>query len=377
MLLRKTYQVRQETVRRKMVENGMTKMLVTNPFNILYLCGANITPYERFMGLLLDAETKKSYLIIPGFENGHCQEDGTLEVTYRDNEDALDITADLINGCKRLGVEKKVLPLFTAERLSSQLEKAAASAPCEMVKADFLLEEMRLHKDDVELEKMAKAAEYTVDVLEQVKGKLVPGAWEQQIRFEMVRLILLEEALMGMACPIQVSSGVHASMAHGILGPKKIESGDPVVIDFGVIYEHYRSDITRTFFVGKPKPEFEKIYQIVLEAQEKAIDIIRPGIALKEVDLAARNHIEQAGYGQYFTTRIGHGLGLEIHELPSMHQENEQLIEEGMTFTIEPGIYIPGVGGVRIEDDIAVTKEGVVVLTKNYPKDLSSIILTD
>ncbi|WP_148133595.1 M24 family metallopeptidase [Candidatus Formimonas warabiya] len=359
-----------------MAEKGITKVLVTNPINIFYLTGASIVPYERFMGLVLDGETGKSHLIIPGFEKGHCEEEGTLEIGYQDHEDALAIAADLVQGCEKLGVEKKTLPLFILEQLAALLKQKqpGPGVLCDLVEADYFLEEMRFHKDSGELEKMAKAAGYTVDILDKVKRKLVPGAMEQEIKFELLRQISLEGALMGPASPIQVSSGIHASLAHGIAGPKKIEAGDPVIIDFGVTFEHYRSDITRTFFVGKPQAEFEKMYRVVWEAQQKAIDTVRPGVAIKEVDLAARRHIEKEGYGAYFTTRVGHGLGLEIHEPPSMHQENEQALEEGMVFTIEPGIYIPGLGGVRIEDDVTVNKEGAVVLT-DYAKALADVTL--
>lgn len=370
--MKTAYQLRQEKMHQKMGENGIAKFLITNPINILYLTGASIVPYERFMGLLLDAETQKSYLLIPEFEKGHCQEEGTLEVTYKDHEDALAMMADMVHGCKKLGVEKKALPSFTLGQLVSLLKQADPHAACDVVGADSFLEEMRLHKDETELEKMAQAARYTVDILEKVRTKLMPGVMEQEIKFKLLQQIFLEEALMGPASPIQVSSGIHSSMAHGIQGVKNIDPGDQVIIDFGVTFEHYRSDITRTFFVGKPKAEFQKIYKIVREAQQKAIDVVKPGIAIKEVDLAARRHIEKEGYGKYFTTRVGHGLGLEIHEPPSVHHKNEQLIEEGMVFTIEPGIYIPGLGGVRVEDDIAVHKDGAVVLTQ-YSKALDDV----
>jgi len=372
--LKTAYQVRQETVRHKMAAKGITKTLLTNPTNILYLTGADIIPYERFIGLLLDAESKTSHLIVPGFEKGHCKDDHTREVPYQDNEDALAIAADLIHGCERLGVEKKTLPFLTVQKVISLLEEAGPCAVCDIAGVDSFLEEMRLCKDEAELEKMALAAQYTVDILEKVKTKLVPGVSEQDIKFEIFRHILLTEALMGQACPIQVSSGIHASMAHGMAGNKKIDAGDPVIMDFGVTFKHYRSDITRTFFVGRPRPELAKIYQVVREAQQKAIDAVRPGVPIKEVDLAARRQIEKEGYGPYFTTRVGHGLGLEIHEPPSMHQENDRLIEKGMVFTIEPGIYVPGLGGVRIEDDVVVTDGGAVILTK-FPKELDQIVL--
>lgn len=368
------YQNRQETVRKKMFQCGLRKALVTDPVNILYLTGANIVPYERFMGLLLDAAEEKSYLVIPAFEKGNSQDENTVEVLYKDHEDALLVLVSFIQGCEKLGVEKKKVPFFIVERLKELLKQGYPAMVCDLSEVDSLLETMRLYKAIEEIEKMTTAAQYTGDILGAVKEKLLPGISEQEIKFELFQKIFLENALMGPASPIQVSSGVHASMAHGMKGNKKLEIGETVIIDFGVIYQHYRSDITRTFFVGKPKPDFEKIYHVVREAQQKAIEIVKPGIAIKEIDLAARMHIENAGYGEFFTTRIGHGLGMEIHESPSIHNQNEGIIEEGMVFTIEPGIYVPGLGGVRIEDDIFVGKEGAMELTQ-YPKELVDVVV--
>lgn len=370
------YRVRQETLCRKMRENQIEKALVTDPTNIFYLTGANIVPYERFIGLILDAWSEKSNFIVPGFEKGHCKDEGTVEVLYPDNEDPLIKAAALMQGSNILGIERKNIPYFIVERLISMLEQAELNASLHIREVDSFLEEMRLNKDDTELGKMHQAARHAVNILDQVKRKLKLGISEQEIKFALFQGIFTEEALMGPACPIQVSSGIHSSMAHGMEGNRKLERGDQVIIDFGVLFEYYRSDITRTFFLGQPRPEIEKIYRIVWEAEQKAIDAVRPGAAIREIDLAARRHIEKTGYGEYFTTRVGHGLGLEIHEPPSMHKENENMIQEGMVFTIEPGIYLPGLGGVRIEDDIAVTKEGVVILTE-YPKALKDVVVEE
>jgi len=360
----------------KMRENKIEKALVTNPTNIFYLTGANIVPYERFIGLIIDTESEKSTVIVPGFEKGHCKDEGTQEVLYPDNEDPLTKAAALMQGSNILGMDRKNVPFFIAEKLIFMLEQAELNVSLDIREVDSFLEEMRLHKDDTELQKMHQAARHTVKILDKVKKKLKLGKSEQEIKFELFQGIFLETALMGPASPIQVSIGIHSSMAHGMEGNRNLERGDQVIIDFGVLFEYYRSDITRTFFLGQPRPEFEKIYRIVWEAEQKAIDAVRPGVAIKEIDLTARRHIENAGYGNYFTTRVGHGLGLEIHESPSMHKDNEDIIQEGMVFTIEPGIYLPGLGGVRIEDDIAVTKEGVVILTE-YPKRIEDAIVEE
>ena len=149
----------------------------------------------------------------------------------------------------------------------------------------------------------------------------------------------------------------------------KVKNGDFVLFDLGVVYEGYCSDITRTIGFGDVPEEHVEIYNIVLKAQEAAVRSSKPGITCGEIDLTARNIIEEAGYGEYFTHRLGHGLGINIHEYPSINSTNKLVLQEGMVYTIEPGIYIPGKVGIRIEDDVVITKNGAETLTK-YPKEL-------
>jgi len=186
--------------------------------------------------------------------------------------------------------------------------------------------------------------------------------------------ISLEEGVTE-ACPgILIASGVNSSLAHGLDTPRTVEMGDPIFIDCGARWEGYYCDITRTFFVGEPEAEAKKVYEIVLQAQLAAITAVRPGAPLSAVDDAARAVIEAAGYGQYFTHRTGHGLGLAVHEAPSVGPGTEQLMEPGMVITVEPGIYLPGRWGVRIEDDVLVTEDGCRILT-NYPKSFEDMII--
>lgn len=153
-------------------------------------------------------------------------------------------------------------------------------------------------------------------------------------------------------------------MPHGRPGNKLLKMGDPVVIDFGARYRGYHSDETVTVFVGKASERHRKIYLTVKEAHDMAIDAVRPGVRFSDIDRAAREHIEKAGYGKYFGHGVGHGVGLNVHEGPSISPNSKGTSGEGMVFTIEPGIYIPKVGGVRIEDMVVVTKDGCRILTK-------------
>lgn len=163
---------------------------------------------------------------------------------------------------------------------------------------------------------------------------------------------------------IIVASGKRSAKPHGFATDKRIKPGDLVVIDFGALYNGYRSDITRTLVVGKPTAKQRKIYRIVKEAQKKAVRAVRAGKACFEIDRAARRYIEDQGYGKYFIHSIGHGIGRKVHQAPKISKKNMRRIGKGMVITIEPGIYIKGWGGVRIEDMVLVTRNGCKVLTR-------------
>jgi Xaa-Pro aminopeptidase len=163
---------------------------------------------------------------------------------------------------------------------------------------------------------------------------------------------------------IIVASGKRSAIPHGYATQRNIRQGDLVVIDFGALYNGYRSDITRTFIAGKASPRQKKIYQIVREAQKKAIKAVRPGGVCREVDRAARSYIEKQGFGKYFIHNTGHGIGKRVHQAPKISRKNARRLKAGMVITIEPGIYIKGWGGVRIEDMVLVTKRSCRILTR-------------
>jgi Xaa-Pro aminopeptidase len=167
-----------------------------------------------------------------------------------------------------------------------------------------------------------------------------------------------------------VASGKRSAMPHGVASGKKMARGEAVILDWGWVLDGYNSDNTRTLFLGKPKPKLEEIFEVVLEANMRAIARTAPGVPLKEIDAAARDFIDTKGYGKYFGHGTGHGVGLEIHEAPSLNARSDDVAREGMVFTIEPGIYLPGIGGARIEDVVEVTKNGCDVISKELPKGL-------
>jgi Xaa-Pro aminopeptidase len=161
-----------------------------------------------------------------------------------------------------------------------------------------------------------------------------------------------------------VASGERGALPHGVASQKKIQSGELVTIDFGARWQGYHSDETVTLAVGRVDPRLREIYDIVLDAHDRAMDMVRPGVPLREIDRIARDHIAERGYGEYFGHGLGHGVGLEVHEFPAVSPRSEEVAGEGMVITIEPGIYIPGLGGVRIEDMVKVTRDGHRRLTR-------------
>jgi Xaa-Pro dipeptidase len=221
---------------------------------------------------------------------------------------------------------------------------------------------------------MRKAILISEKALDATLPQIRLGMTELQI----MNLLLNEIAALGgggNAFEPIVLCGPNSALPHGVPSSRTIAAGDLLLFDYGTLVDGYPSDITRVFAVGgidKLEPELRKIYDVVLAANEAGIRAVRPGAIAENIDRAAREVIEAAGYGKYFTHRLGHGLGLDIHEGPNMVQGNKQVLEPGMVFTIEPGIYFPGRGGVRIEDNVVVTDSGVEVLT-SYPKALRGV----
>jgi Xaa-Pro dipeptidase len=355
---------------RKLGLEGSSYALITKPAHILYFTGLYIMPYERFIGLVLSLETWKGYLIIPELEKGLPAPKDIELIAYRDEEDPFLKLLNIIKNTQVLWVEKNEISLLAFEKIMKLKYKLE-----DIFDLGNVIEEMKMIKDAVEINALGTAAHYADEILVQVKKAIKVGAVEKQIKFELLKNIAEKKGVQGEAFDIQVSSGPHSSRPHGLTGDRQFEMGDAVIIDFGVSYAYYKSDMTRTFFIGCPGRQMEEIYHVVLEAQKKAIAAVAPGRSIREVDLAARETIEASGYGQYFIHRTGHGLGIDIHEAPSICDSNENTIKEGMVFSVEPGIYIPEVGGVRIEDVVLVTPDGGKVLTQ-FPKELADVILT-
>lgn len=242
----------------------------------------------------------------------------------------------------------------------SALEKALDGV--ELVSCPVNLQQIRAVKSEEEIAFIRKAAQITDDAFAYLLTKVKPGMTELNL-VALLYQYFLDHGAQGFSFSPIVASGENSSLPHAIAGNRVIRQGDLITFDIGCKVGGYCSDFTRTIAVGQVDPELEKIYGIVLEANLRGLKAVRPGVTGKEVDAACRDYIAENGYGPQFGHSTGHGVGLEIHELPRLSVISEQVLEPGMIVTVEPGIYLPGKGGVRIEDLVLVTKDGCEVLS--------------
>ncbi len=243
----------------------------------------------------------------------------------------------------------------------------------ELIPVCGLIENLRLTKDKDEIERTREAIRQAESGFAVIRAGLRACQTEKQIANELEYQMRLFGA-KGCAFPSIVAVGARAALPHATLSDRTVGSAELLLIDWGANENLYRSDLTRVLVTGRLSPKLEKIYRIVLEAQLSAIDAVRPGRTCEDVDSVARNIIENAGYGKYFGHGLGHGLGLHVHEGPRLAKGVKTLLKPGMIVTVEPGIYLPNWGGIRIEDDILVTRDGCEVLT-SVPKELEDAVV--
>ena len=266
-------------------------------------------------------------------------------------------------GLKKIGVEPIQLRLLELNLLQ------AARPGLQVQSAEAELAALRMCKDETELASMRTAAKIAQAALLATLPAIKAGASERGIAAELVLQLLRLGSDPSLPFPPIVSSGPNSANPHAVPSDRALKPGDLLVIDWGAAYQGYFSDITRTFAIGKVEPEFERISQIVQNANAAGRAACAPDILAEEVDGAARDVIAQAGYGAQFFHRTGHGLGMEVHEAPYIRAGNRLVLKPGMTFTIEPGIYLEGRGGVRIEDDVVITEKGSESLT-DLPREV-------
>jgi Xaa-Pro aminopeptidase len=244
-------------------------------------------------------------------------------------------------------------------------EKANSHSPAvEFMPLSGVVEDMRELKDSAEVEVLRRSAQITGDVLAQVIEELKPGQVERDVAWRIESLIR-EHHADGVAFPPIVASGPNSALPHAFPTDRRVREGEPIIFDVGSRVEGYCSDMTRTIFLGKPSSYFEGIYRTVRQAQVSALGSIRPGMKSTEADFIARNIIKEAGFGNFFGHSLGHGIGLAPHERPALGPLKPEVLREGMVFTVEPGIYMPGKGGVRLEQMVILEQDCLRLLTTN------------
>lgn len=338
---------------------------------LTYVTGINFHLSKRPLVLFIPTAGDPT-LIIPVLEVSRVAEDPPYPIQFFTYTDAEGYQPAFERACKAMGLMGKKVAVEGIKMRVLEGQMIEKYAPSSLVtSADDMISEIRLHKGESELAAMRAAIQISQKALEETVAEVRAGMTERQVT-NMLLLAMAECGGNNNAFEPIVLTGANSAQPHGMPGDTPIRQGDLLLFDFGTTVDNYPADITRTFAVGEIDAELKKIYEIVLAANEAGIRALRPGAMAQDVDRAARGVIEAAGYGKYFIHRTGHGLGLDIHEAPYILEGNTQTLEPGMVFTIEPGIYLPGKGGVRIEDNVTITATGAEVLT-SYPKALRVI----
>lgn len=348
-------QARIKKVLELMKQYNADAFLIFNQANYRYL--TNFTGEEAQLILTNKGDR---YLLSDSRFSGQIQAQASGELTaiMKQTGDVNEISRIL----KKLAVKRLILEgeFVSASEFSNLKE---ANPNCQFILVEELIEQVRNVKDELEVKALQKAISISIESFKQILPMIIPGAVEREIAAKLDYLFKLNGG-DGPSFETIIASGVRSSWAHGVASDKVIKQGELVVCDFGSFYNGYTADITRTVAVGEVDTELEKIYQIVHEAQRRGIKAAVVGNTGADVDKAARNYIVEQGYGEYFGHGIGHGIGLEIHELcmPALPFKKQKLVNN-MAITVEPGIYLPEKGGVRIEDDILINEQAPVTMS--------------
>lgn len=347
-----------DKLRKNLIEKDIEAFLVTKRENVRYLSN-----FTGTAGKLLI--TQKDNIFITDFRY--------LDQAAEQTEGCVieEISSDFVKGFAELLKRKNIKNLsFESEDLNFKMyQKLKDNLDLDsFMPLESLVENLRLIKDQSEIEKIKKAVEIADQGFDFLIDFIEPGKTEKEVALEL-EFFMKRKGGEANAFDFIVASGKRGALPHGVASDKKIETGDLVTIDFGTVYQGYHSDMTRTIAVGEPEAKLKNIYELVLSAQQKVIREIKAGMSCFEADKIARDFIAEAGYKENFGHGLGHGLGLEIHEGPRLSYSSDSQLKAGMVVTDEPGIYVSGLGGVRIEDDLVITENGCQVLN-SAPKEL-------
>lgn len=345
-------QARLERCRAAMAAKKINALLITNRMDHFYVTGftgedsaALIT--KRDVHIITDGRFETSSNAEVGWAKQHFRKKLLLE--------------EIGKVCGKLRLKTlHIQP--TVVTVADQKELRKYARPTRLADAPDIFGQLRRIKDREELKVTGEAIRVAEEAFKTTRRSIRVGQTERQIAARL-EYEMQKRGASGCAFPSIVAEGPNGALPHAVPGDRKVKKGSAILIDWGATYDFYRSDLTRMVFVGTIPPKIRKIYGVVLDAQEKAIKAIKPGERMCDIDAVARQHIKKCGFGKYFGHGLGHGVGLDIHEAPRLSWMSDEKLAAGMVVTVEPGIYLPGVGGVRIEDDVLVTASGCEVLT--------------
>lgn len=344
------------TVHDLLAQHNLDALLVTQPENVRFLSGFT-NPKDAQVILTRDSVlllTDGRYIVQAREESKIPHEIVARRARIPANARFYqEVYADVLRG--RVGIEANHLTV-------AELELVRENTKAEIVFTQDLVEQLRIVKSPEEIALIRKAAQITDQTFEHILPYLKPGVSEAEIALEM-EYFMRQRGAEGIAFDITVASGLRSSMPHGGASEKRLEDGDLITLDFGALVGGYHSDMTRTVALGQAKPELKAIYEAVLQTQQDTLAQVAPGKTGQQMDDFARDRLTSLGYGEFFAHSLGHGVGLAIHERPFMSGVSEEMLQAGMVLTIEPGVYVPEVGGVRIEDLVLVTESGYEVLS--------------
>ncbi len=351
---------------------GLSGMAFNPGPTLTYLTGMRFHLMERPTVLLI-SQAGSAAMILPALEKGKLPQESAVFKAFAYSDDpatwplAFSRAGEWLNfSAGEIGVEPTRLRFLELQRLQSALP--------EMVFADAsqAVDALRMQKDPEEIENMRQAAQIAQEAIRATLRNVREGLTEKQIANQLIIQLLEAGSEPELPFPPIVAIGPHSANPHAVPTDRPLKPGDLLLVDWGATYDGYYSDITRTFTFGEVDPELIKIGEVVLEANQAGRAAGRPGVKAGAVDLAARSIISAAGYSDAFIHRTGHGLGMEAHEAPYIFAGNDLILASGMSFTVEPGIYLEGKGGVRIEDDVVVMEKGLESLT-DFPRKVQSV----
>jgi Xaa-Pro dipeptidase len=375
-MTKKTIKNRQQQLKESLIENGFKAAALNSGPDLTYFTGLDFHLMERPIIGIFPAEGTP-VLILPELEKQKLSE---LDYEIRPffyTEDQSSWQAVMTNALTEAGLESGKLGVVPRRlRLLELTYLEQASPDLDIVSVQPLISSLRMVKGDHEIELMQEASRIAECALTATLSAIKPGVTEKEIASKLVGRLLHHGSDPDLPFFPIVAFGPNSANPHAVPTTRELNLGDLVLIDWGANIEGYYSDITRTFAMGDIHPELEQIAEFVRKANAAGRSAVKAGVPASSVDQAARKVIDESGYGEFFIHRTGHGLGRETHEEPYISQYDKTILEPGMTFTIEPGIYLPKRGGVRIEDDVVVTEDGCKSLT-HHPRELTQLLFEE